>query len=160
LASRVEIDEIDAKIIRALQRDARTSFADIAATCGVSTDTISKRFKRMKRNGVIIRTTLILNPKSLGYEHTACIGIRAEFSKVKEVINHTSRMPELTFCHPSLGIYNVFCMVVANNLESIARLKDHIKEQHGVSNVTMSIWIDSPNLNSFQNIELKPEGRK
>lgn len=80
LALRVEIDEIDAKIIRALQRDARTSFANIAAACGVSTDTISKRFKRMKRNGVIIRTTLLLNPKSVGYEHMASIGIRGVLS--------------------------------------------------------------------------------
>lgn len=79
---------------------------------------------------------------------------------MQEVINHIRRMPELSFCRPSLGIYNVYAMVFAKNLESFAQLKDHIKEQSWVSAVTMSIWIDSPNPNSFKNIELEFEGRK
>ena len=42
------IDGVDVKIIRALQKDARTGFADIARDCGVSIDTISKQFKKLK----------------------------------------------------------------------------------------------------------------
>ena len=43
-----ELDEIDIAIIRALQKDARASFAAIAKSCNVSVDTISKRFKKIE----------------------------------------------------------------------------------------------------------------
>ena len=49
--SAVKIDHIDLKVIRALQKDARTNFADIARDCGVSTDTISKRFRKNEKSG-------------------------------------------------------------------------------------------------------------
>ena len=49
MSSNVRIDEIDLNIIRVLQKDARASFAGIARDCGVSTDTISKRFRKMKK---------------------------------------------------------------------------------------------------------------
>jgi len=45
----MKIDGRDARIIRALERDARTSFAEIARDCGVSIDTITKRYRKMLR---------------------------------------------------------------------------------------------------------------
>ncbi|NIQ06176.1 MAG: AsnC family protein, partial [Candidatus Korarchaeota archaeon] len=53
MSSTSGIDEIDVKIIRALQKDARTTFTDIARDCGVSTDTISKRFRKMKKADLV-----------------------------------------------------------------------------------------------------------
>jgi DNA-binding Lrp family transcriptional regulator len=47
--SDVKIDGRDARIIEALERDARTSFAEIARDCGVSIDTITKRYRNMLR---------------------------------------------------------------------------------------------------------------
>jgi Lrp/AsnC family transcriptional regulator for asnA, asnC and gidA len=49
MSQNMKVDQIDRKLIRALQKDARTNFADIARDCGVSTDTISKRFRKMKK---------------------------------------------------------------------------------------------------------------
>ncbi|MGB8781198.1 MAG: winged helix-turn-helix transcriptional regulator, partial [Candidatus Bathyarchaeia archaeon] len=63
MASKTKIDEIDVNVIRALQEDARTNFADIAKGCKVSVDTISKRFGRLRRAGVVRGTTILLNPK-------------------------------------------------------------------------------------------------
>ncbi len=45
-----ELDEVDIAIIRALQKDARASFAAIAKSCNVSVDTISKRFKKIREH--------------------------------------------------------------------------------------------------------------
>jgi len=81
MPSQVKLDEIDVNIIRVLQRDARTNFADIAKDSGVSIDTISKRFKKMKRAGIIRGTTVLLNPKSFGYDCVASFGIRVDYPK-------------------------------------------------------------------------------
>jgi len=68
-----KIDGRDVRIIRALEKDARTSFADIAREIGVSIDTITKRYRKMLRSGVLKGTTLLLNPRSFGHEYIASL---------------------------------------------------------------------------------------
>jgi len=51
---RCKLDEIDIKLIRMLQNDARTSFKDIAKASNVSIDTIKNRFKNLKKAGVFV----------------------------------------------------------------------------------------------------------
>ena len=53
----MKFDETDIRVIRSLQRDARTNFADIAGKCDVSVDTIIKRFQRLKKTGISKGTT-------------------------------------------------------------------------------------------------------
>ena len=74
----MKFDETDIRIIRNLQRDARTNFADIAKECSVSVDTIIKRFQRLRRNGVVRGTTILLDPRHFGLECPASLEISVE----------------------------------------------------------------------------------
>ena len=49
------LDEIDRKIIKVLQEDARTSLRKISELVDVSLGTVSNRVKRMEKNGLIKR---------------------------------------------------------------------------------------------------------
>jgi len=139
---KVKIDEIDVKLIRALQRDARTNFADIAKDCDVSTDTISKRFKRMKRTGVARGTTVLLNPKSFGYDCVASFGIRVDYPHFGEVVDFVGKIPDVVFCTPSMGRHNIFAIAVLKNVGRLGQVKESIQGHPMVSEVTASIWID------------------
>ena len=86
MTPKVRVDGIDVSIIRALQKDARVNFADIARECDVSTDTISKRFRKMKRAGIIRGTTILLNPKSFGYDCVASLCVGVSYPHLKEVV--------------------------------------------------------------------------
>jgi len=138
----VKIDEIDVSIIRALQKDARTNFADIAKECGVSVDTISKRFKRMMRAGVARGTTILLNPKSFGYDCVASFGIRVDYPHVEEVVNFVEKILEVVFCTPSMGTHNIFAIAVLKNVGRLGQVKESIKGHPMVREVTASIWVD------------------
>lgn len=140
--SRVKVDEIDIDIIRNLQKDARTNFADIAKDCGVSIDTISKRFRRMKRKGIIRGTTLLLNPKNFGYDCVASFGISVDYSRLREVVDFIGKMPEVVFCTPSLGSHNIFAIAILKNVGRLGQVKESIKGHPLVGEVTASIWID------------------
>lgn len=124
MASPAKIDEIDLSIIRALQKDARTSFADIAKDCGVSIDTISKRFKRLRRNGVARGTTVLLNPKSFGYDCVATFGIRVDHPHVRDVIDFVGKLPEVVFCTPCMGRHNIFALAVLRNVGRLGQVKE------------------------------------
>jgi len=139
---KLRIDEIDVHIIRALQKDARANFADIARGCGVSTDTISKRFRKMKKAGIIRGTTILLNPKSFGYDCVASLGVDVSYPHLREVIESIRRMPEIVFCTTSMGRHDIFCIAVLENIGRLSQVKDLIKGHPVVREVTTSIWVD------------------
>ena len=142
MTSKTRIDEIDVTIIRALQKDARANFADIARNCGVSTDTISKRFRKMKKTGIIRGTTILLNPKSFSYECVASLGIDVTYPHLKEVVEMIQRIPEIVFSTTSMGRDDIFCIAVLKNVGRLSQVKDLIKGHPVVRDVTTSIWVD------------------
>jgi DNA-binding Lrp family transcriptional regulator len=160
MPSRVEMDELDQKIIKALQRDARTNFTDIARDCNVSTDTVSKRFRRMKRAGIIVGSTPLVDPKSFGYEYAASLGIRVEYPHIEEVVDYLKRSPEIQFCTPSLGRYNIFALAVLRSLDNLAKLNQAIKQHAAVREVKVSLFVDQSWSLTLENVELDDNGKK
>jgi len=142
MVSDARIDEIDISIIRALQKDARANFADIARDCSVSTDTISKRFRKMKKAGIIRGTTILLNPKSFGCDCVASLGIDVSYPHLREVVDLTKRIPEIVFTTTSMGSHDIFCIAVLKNVGRLSQVKDLIKGHPVVREVTTSIWVD------------------
>jgi len=142
MASKVRIDDIDVNIIRALQKDARTNFASIARDCGVSTDTISKRFRKMKKADIIRGMTILLNPKSFGYDCVASLGIDVSYPHLRRVVESIRKMPEIVFCTTSMGRHDIFCIAVLENVGRLSQVKDLIKGHPVVREVTASIWVD------------------
>ncbi len=137
-----KIDRIDINIIRALQRDARTNLAEIAKDCDVSTDTISKRFRKMKRTGIVRETTVLLNPKSFGYNCVASLGIDVDYPHMREVVELVRKTPDVVFCTPSMGKHDIFAIAVLRNVGRLAQVKESIKGHPLVREVTASIWVD------------------
>ncbi len=142
MPSQSDIDEIDVKIIRALQKDARTNFADIAKMSEVSIDTISKRFRRMRKAGIARGTTVLLNPKSFGYDCVASFGIRVNYPHVEEVVDFIRKIPEVVFCTQAMGRHNIFAIAVLKNVGRLGQVKEVIKGHPMVRDVSASIWVD------------------
>jgi DNA-binding Lrp family transcriptional regulator len=138
----MKFDETDVRIIRNLQRDARTNFADIAKECSVSVDTVIKRFQRMQRNGVVRGTTILLDPRHLGFDCPASLEINVEPVHVAEVVEQTRRQPGVVFCTPSMGMQNVFAVVVLGGMKDLNILIENLKAIPNVRDVKASIWVE------------------
>ena len=77
---RREIDEIDAKILKSLLTDSRTSFTELSKICNITIPAVKNRFNRLKKTGIITSEFMYINPFSLGYESISEIGIKTELS--------------------------------------------------------------------------------
>jgi len=62
----LNLDEVDRKILRELQRDGRASFRDISSRIGVSTPTVSSRVQAMVDVGLIRGYSIMLDAEVLG----------------------------------------------------------------------------------------------
>jgi DNA-binding Lrp family transcriptional regulator len=136
-----ELDEVDLAIIRALQKDARASFAAIARSCNVSVDTISKRFKKIEQNGVARGTTILLNPKSFGFDCVASFGIKADFSHIEDIMLALKKMPEIIFSTPTMGRHSIYAVAIVKNVTRLSQLKEVIKAHPMVREISASIWV-------------------
>ena len=56
------MDDVDKRILRVLEADARTSLRKIAEEVGVALGTVSNRVRRMESLGVIRGYTVLLDP--------------------------------------------------------------------------------------------------
>ena len=138
----MKFDETDIRIIRNLQRDARTNFADIAKECSVSVDTIIKRFQRLRRNGVVRGTTILLDPRHFGLECPASLEISVEPVHVNAIVDELRKKIGVVFCTPSVGMQNIFAVVVLPGMKELNTLIENIKAIPDVNDVKTSIWVE------------------
>ncbi len=137
----MKFDDTDVRLLRNLQRDARTNFADIAKECGVSVDTVIKRFQRLKRRGVVRGTTVLLEPRKMGLDCLSSLQVSAEPAQVAEVVEKIRAMPGVVFCTPSIGTQNVFAVAVQASVSNLGSLKEEVKSLPAVRDVRASIWV-------------------
>ena len=88
------IDSIDAKLITLLLKDARTKTKDLAKACGLSSTAVGNRIKKLKENGTITGSALVVKMSEIGYMHPASISIETvteeDARKVLSLIEHSS----------------------------------------------------------------------
>src|SRR5512134_1192339 len=112
------VDEIDLKIIEALQKDGRVAFAQIAEQLNVSPGMIRLRYNRLVEEGYL-KVVAITNPLRMGFKTMAMIGIRVDGSKLLEVADKISKLDEVIYLVVSSGRFDLFAEVVCRNHEDL-----------------------------------------
>lgn len=138
----MKFDETDVRVLRNLQKDARTNFADIAKECDVSVDTIIKRFQRLQKNGIVKGTTILLDPRHFGFDTLTSLELNVDPVHVPEVVDKMRKEPGVVFCTPSMGMYNIFAVTVLRGMKELNSLKELIESLSYVREVKTSIWVD------------------
>lgn len=138
------VDETDKKIIRMLQVDARTSFADIGRECGISAETVKNRFEGMVEDGVIRGTSVVVDPRKLDKKHIVFIGIRIAQPYSSQVLNMVRKTPGVCVATRAMGRYDIEAIAVQENVGQIGTTKDTIGDFQQVKDVDVDIFVDKP----------------
>ena len=153
--ARFKLDEVDVKILKAMLKDARTSFSDIAKDCGISTNSIRMRFERLKKAGVIKGAVTQINPKSLGYNCIAFLGIQVDTAQEESVYNFLEKTPNLLLNNRRIGRYDIKSIAVLKSIDDLARTIKHVYGNPYVRKVETSIWFDTTKICRPENLEIK-----
>ncbi|MGD0803308.1 MAG: Lrp/AsnC family transcriptional regulator [Candidatus Bathyarchaeia archaeon] len=138
----MKFDDTDVRVLRNLQKDARTNFADIAKECGVSVDTIIKRLQRLQKNGVVKGTTILLDPRLMGLDCLVSLEVNVDAVDVAEGVDAMKKQPGVVFCTPSMGMQNIFAIAVLKDMRELNLLRESIKGFTYVKDLKTSIWVD------------------
>ena len=126
------MDELDRKIINLLEHNGRASNARIARDVGVSEGTVRRRLKRLISDQ-IINVIALPDPRKLGYESEALIGIQVDPDKIDEVATQMSMLEHSRWVTITTGTYDVFAWVTLPNAELLGRfLRNEVGAIDGV----------------------------
>jgi Lrp/AsnC family leucine-responsive transcriptional regulator len=85
IISHVELDEVDRRILNALQNNAALTNAELASLVHVSAPTCLRRVKQLTDSGVIARQVAIVAPEKVGVRLTAIVEITLDVQAVERM---------------------------------------------------------------------------
>ena len=111
-----KLDNLDKQILRMIAEDARVPFLEVARACDVSGAAIHQRIQKLTSMGVLKGSQFIINPKKIGYETCAYIGLNLRNpEKFDDVMVELQKIPEVTECHYTTGNFDMFIKIYAKN---------------------------------------------
>lgn len=131
-AAPTAIDDLDRSILRQMNEDGRASYREIAKALGVSISTVSNRVKRLEAEGVIAGYVPVVDPKRIGYDVNAVIGVKISHGRLLEVQRRIGR-DERVF-----GVYDVtgeWDSVIMARFRNTRELDAFIKKLVAMENV-------------------------
>jgi DNA-binding Lrp family transcriptional regulator len=117
--ARVQLDEADIRLLRAMQRDAAMSQSELAEQAGVSPSLVSRRISRLRETKVLRATVGLVDAESAGLTCAAIIRIRLKdhaAASVKAFRELVTRMNEVTLCVMLTGEADYLIKIVARDL--------------------------------------------
>jgi Lrp/AsnC family transcriptional regulator, regulator for asnA, asnC and gidA len=111
---KTSIDEIDQRIIEALQLDGRRPFTKLAAELGISEASVRQRVSNLINNQVM-QIVAITNPLQMGYSLACMIGIRVSGERLLEVAEEVAAFDEVIYLIVCAGSFDMLAEVVCRD---------------------------------------------
>jgi DNA-binding Lrp family transcriptional regulator len=102
------IDELERKIVRAMNRNARMSFREIAREVGSSATSVTHAVKRLEGSGALKGYAPIIDPAYFGFHLVAIIATRISQGKLIETQQKISQDPHVTAVYDVTGEWDSF----------------------------------------------------
>ena len=140
------LDDIDRRILAALQRDGRMSMADLAAEVGLSPSPCARRVGMMEEAGIIARYVAVVDQKAVGLPVSVFVSIKLS-SQREEALTAFARAiggwPEVLECYLMTGPRDYLLRVVAEDLGAYERfLKQKLTRLDGIASIESSFALE------------------
>jgi len=139
-----KIDETDRQIIDKLSVNGRTSFRKIANELSISTDTVTRRYRNLKQQG-IIKTVIQINPVKIGYIAEAFIDLSyVPQQNASDIVETLSKIPDVIKIIKTSGDFDLRLFVLIKNLEHIFTIQNKIAAILGVTKIKIVLQKTPP----------------
>jgi len=121
----MSLDEIDRRLLSALQRKGRLSNADLSDAVNLSPSACHRRVQRLEQEGYIAGYVALLDPRKVNRRTVVFVEITLS-GQANELLDAFERevalVPEVLECHLMAGSADYLLKIVAEDAEDFARL--------------------------------------
>jgi len=137
------LDKIGRKILDALQKDARVSYAELGKMVGLTPPAVIERVRRMEEAGIIKGYHADVDLKEIGAPITAFVRMSCPSEKYQQVIALSKKLAEVMECHHVSGGDSFVLRVAAS---SVSHLEEIIGRLGVYGSTETSIVLSSPKI--------------
>ncbi|MEV4127202.1 Lrp/AsnC family transcriptional regulator [Nocardia sp. NPDC049707] len=119
-----DMDDLDRRIIAALQLDGRRTFSNLADELGIPASSVRYRTKRLEDAG-ILQIVGIANPLAIGFDRLAMIGVRVRAGRAREVCEALAALPETSYVVMTSGRFDVMVEVICRDVAHFVDVVEH-----------------------------------
>lgn len=138
----MSLDEIDRRILRALQRNGRMSNAQMSDDVHLSPSACHRRVQRMEKEGYIKGYVALLDARKMDVPTTVFVEItlQGQADEVLEAFEKAvARIPDVLECHLMAGTADYLLKVVAEGTDDFARIhRQYLARLPGVGQMQSS----------------------
>lgn len=121
MATQEEIDEVDAKLLKLLQQNARLTVKELAAKVHLSPSPTFERQKRLEREGYIQRYSAVVNHHKLGNHVIVLCNIRLKqhtHDLIQQFMDVVQNIDQITECYNTTGDFDFQIKVYARDMQA------------------------------------------
>ena len=133
------VDDLDRRIIEALQENGRESFRSIAARLDVSEATVRARYARLTGEG-ILQVVGVTNPLGLGFEQ-ALVGVKTS-GPSDGIADEIAHWPEADYVVVTAGQYDILVEVVTTDRRHLLELTNRMRALDGVASTETYFYLE------------------
>lgn len=133
------VDEIDARILRALVKDPRATVVALAEATGLARNTVHSRLAKFETDGVVQSFERRIDPAALGYPLTAFITVTVTQRKLGPISEALKGVPEVIEVHGLSGVTDLLVHLVSRDADDLYRIAGLILDIDGVEKTTTGL---------------------
>jgi Lrp/AsnC family transcriptional regulator, regulator for asnA, asnC and gidA len=124
----LKLDDIDMQIVEKLTKNGRLPFSKIGKEIGASTDTVSRRYEKLKKNN-FIKVSIQFNPVELGYQAVLDVEVAlANQSETKEIVEKLSKISGVAYLVKISGNYDLSVVSLVKDCKDIIQVNEKIAQ--------------------------------
>ncbi len=134
-----KLDQIDMRILQALQKDATLSQRELADQVGLSQNACWRRLKALNEDGVLLGSTARIAREKLGLDLVVFVMLRTRHHSadwLQAFRRHVLTIPEVVDFHRIGGDYDYQLKVVTQDMASYDKVYQRLIEKVELDSVT------------------------
>ena len=136
------LDDIDRKILKQLAQDSQTHLSELSETVGLSTTALHHRIRRMKKEKIISRFSIILNPSAFG-ESMVCFVRVLKFKRSSvDLASKFKLISEVEGCYSVTGEESLLLKIRVRTTIELQEVLERLQKIDGVERTLTSLVIE------------------
>ena len=135
------LDDIDQRILRELQEDARISYAELGRRVGLTTPAVIERVHKLEDAGIITGFRAEIDTAKVGLPITAFVRMSITGVDYSHIIEVAEESNEVLECHRGTGGDSFIMKIAVSSVEHLQEVIDRLTP-YGIT--TTTIVLSSP----------------
>ncbi|WP_050603592.1 Lrp/AsnC family transcriptional regulator [Ruegeria sp. 6PALISEP08] len=127
------MDDLDNRLLNALQRDARASLSELSETLGVTRTTVRSRLQRLKQSGEIVGFTILTRRDLAQSPVRGLMMLEIEGRGTERVMARIAALRQVTAVHSTNGSWDLIAEISTETLAELDEVLFQIRRFDGIT---------------------------